>query len=159
MSLSYFERVVRRASQVTQESDVGGESEGHPFFARSIYDGFPKKVLKLFDDAHYAEATFEAFKYLDKSVAKLAGSKDSGQKLMMQALSETGSIKLNTLETESERDEQNGYKFLFSGAMSAVRNPRGHEYDFYDTPESCLDHLSLASLLIRRLEKAGYSLS
>ena len=132
--------------------------KGTPSSPDQFMTGSQKKVLKLFDDAHYAEATFEAFKYLDKSVAKLAGSKESGQKLMMQALSETGEIKLNTLETESERDEQNGYKFLFSGAMSAVRNPRGHEYDFYDTPDSCLDHLSLASLLIRRLEKAGYSL-
>lgn len=157
MSFSYFERVVRRASTVTQETEKKENSENHPFFDRSIYDGFPPKVKKLFDDAHYAESTFEAFKFLDKLVAKIAGSSESGQKLMMQALSETGTIKLNSLSNDSERDEQNGYKFIFAGAMSAVRNPRGHEFDFHDSIESCLDHLSLASLLIRKLEQCGYT--
>jgi uncharacterized protein (TIGR02391 family) len=157
VSLEYFEKLVRRASQVTQAQEPQSEGEAHPFFVRSIHDRLPPKVRKLFDDAHYAEATFEAFKFIDKRVASFAGSKDSGQKLMMQALAETGPIKLNALQSESERDEQNGYKFIFSGAMSAVRNPRGHEFDLYDTMEACLDHLSLASLLIRRLEQAGYT--
>tara|TARA_R110000751_G_scaffold135211_1_gene237951 strand:+ start:779 stop:1258 length:480 start_codon:yes stop_codon:yes gene_type:complete len=156
--IRYFERVVRRAGIVSQQKEDEEGVSNHPFFDRSIYDRFPPKVKKLFDDAHYSEATFEAFKFLDKRVAKLAGSRESGQKLMMQALSETGAIKLNNLSNDSELDEQNGYKFLFAGAMSAVRNPRGHEYDFNDSIESCLDHLSLASFLIRRLEQAGYEL-
>ncbi len=53
----------------------------------------------------------------------------------------------------SEKDEQEGYKFIFSGSMMAIRNPRGHEINLKDSPTDCLDHLSLASMLARRLEK------
>jgi uncharacterized protein (TIGR02391 family) len=154
MNLEQFETLVRHAGQFTQEPVSGGERL-HPFEQREIYEGFPAKVRRLFDDAHYAEATFEAFKFLDKTVAAMAGSKESGQKLMMQAFSEQGPIRLSGLTTESERDEQKGFQFIFAGAMSAVRNPRGHEHSQFDSPELCLDHLSLASLLLRRLEEAG----
>lgn len=157
MSFAAFESIVRRASSVTHE-ETRETTEVHPFYGRSIHDKLPRKVRDLFDNAHYAEATFEAYKFLDKTVAKLAGSRESGQKLMMNAFAEAGPIKLNALATESEKDEQNGYKFIFAGAIAAVRNPRGHEYDFDDDLEICLDHLSLASLLIRKLEQAGYTI-
>ncbi|WP_072674734.1 TIGR02391 family protein [Erythrobacter sanguineus] len=155
--LDQFESIVRRVSFFTNEP-AEDEGDRHPFVVRDIHSDLPAKVKRLFDDAHYAEATFEAYKFLDKSVAKIAGSRDSGQKLMMTVFSDSSPIKLNSLTTESEKDEQNGYKFLFAGAIAAVRNPRGHEFDFNDTLESCLDHLSLASLLIRKLENSGYTL-
>jgi uncharacterized protein (TIGR02391 family) len=71
---------------------------------------------------------------------------------MMQAFNEASPmIKLTDLNNTSEKDEQQGYKFIFSGSVLAIRNPRGHEYGLSETPGQCLDHLSLASLLIRRL--------
>ena len=42
----------------------------------------------LFDDGYYPEATFEAFKYLDKAVEKYSGLTESGYKLMMTAFGE-----------------------------------------------------------------------
>ena len=36
-------------------------------------------------------------------------------------------IKLNDLSTISDKDEQMGFRFVFAGSMSAIRNPRGHE--------------------------------
>ncbi len=65
-------------------------------------------------------------------------------------------LKINLLSSQSERDEQDGYKFLFAGAMLAIRNPRGHEYSVVDSPDECLDHLAFASMLLRRLAEAGY---
>ncbi|MFZ7093708.1 TIGR02391 family protein [Primorskyibacter sp. 2E233] len=109
-------------------------------------------ALKLFDDGHYAQSTFEAFKYLDNKVKKLSKIKDSGYKLMMAAFAENSpKIKLTALSTASEVDEQMGYKFIFAGAMSAIRNPRGHDI-LIDPIDRCLDHLSFASVLLRRLE-------
>ena len=76
---------------------------------------------------------------------------------MMQAFAGTPpSVVLNANTTTSEQDEQRGFQFIFAGAMLAIRNPRGHEYSIDDSPDQCLDHLSLASLLLRRLEQAGY---
>jgi uncharacterized protein (TIGR02391 family) len=112
-------------------------------------------VKNLFDDGHYALATFEAYKLIDKEVSALAKVSESGVKLMMKAFSEQSPlIRLTDLSTTSEKDEQEGYKFIFSGSVMAIRNPRGHEYGVKDSPTECLDHLSLASMLLRRLERA-----
>lgn len=155
MPLDRFERVVRRSGEFSDEATVRLD-ELHPFQMRSIHAKLPPKVRQLFDDGHYAEATFEAFKFLDKKVSTISGIKDSGYKLMMSAFAGSGPLKLNPLLTESEKDEQKGFQFMLAGAMSAVRNPRGHEFDMFDPTETCLDHLSLASLFIRKIEEAGY---
>lgn len=133
------------------------ESPLHPFDLRNVHPALPTKVRRLFDDGHYAEATFEAFKYLDKSVQKHAGLTESGFKLMMAAFDKNKApIKLTALSNTSEQDEQEGYRFVFAGAVLAIRNPRGHEYNVTDDPDKCLDHLSFVSLLLRRLEQAGF---
>ena len=153
-SFKFFEVVVRRAGSITEarSEPVGGS---HPFDDRNIHIKIHSTSKKLFDDGHYASATFEAYKLVDKDVSLLAKSSESGVKLMMRAFSEQSPlIKLTSLRTISERDEQEGYKFIFSGSIMAIRNPRGHEYGVQDSPTECLDHLSLASMLLRRLEQS-----
>jgi uncharacterized protein (TIGR02391 family) len=79
---------------------------------------------------------------------------------MMKVFAETSPIiELTPRTTSSEKDEQRGYQFLFAGSVLAIRNPRGHEYAVKDDPDTCLDHLSLVSLLLRRIEKAGYKIT
>lgn len=151
-----FEEICRRAHVVDEASASPGNA--HPFEARNIYPHLPKKAKKLFDDGYYSESAFEALKFLDKTVQKISGSKESGFKLMMQVLGGTPpTIRLNTLASSSEIDEQDGYKFMFAGIMSAIRNPKGHEHSIEDDPDTCLDYLTLISMLIRKLESAGYS--
>lgn len=153
-SLELFELVVRRAKSVTEarSEPVGGP---HPFDDRNIHTRIQSTSKKLFDDGHYALATFEAYKLLDKEVAALAKLSESGVKLMMKAFSEQSPlIRLTDMSSTSEKDEQEGYKFIFYGSVMAIRNPRGHEYGVKESPTECLDHLSLASLLLRRLENA-----
>lgn len=147
-----FELVVRRAGSFTEarSEPIGGT---HPFDERDIHTAIEVASKKLFDNGHYSQATFEAFKLLDKRVATMAGLNASGVKLMMQAFSEkTPLIQFNDLASTSQKDEQEGYKFIFSGSVMAIRNPRGHEYGLKETPTQCLDHLSLASMLLRKLE-------
>jgi uncharacterized protein (TIGR02391 family) len=155
--LNSFERVVRLAGELgTQQPEAeqtAVEAQSHPFDERNIHPIISSVALKLFDDGHFAQATFEAFKYLDNQVKKLSAINESGYKLMMVAFAEVNpKIKLTALSTASEVDEQMGYKFIFAGAMSAIRNPRGHD-NLIDPIDLCLDHLSFASVLLRRLEK------
>lgn len=155
-ALVMFERIVRSAGEFTEEraKPAGGF---HPFDERNIHPTISDVVKKLFDDGHFAQATFEAFKFVDKEIQRHSGNSEIGFKLMMKVFSEDAPlIKLNTLQSTSEKDEQKGYQFLFAGSMLAIRNPRGHEIRMKDTPDECLDHLSLASLLLRRLEISGY---
>jgi uncharacterized protein (TIGR02391 family) len=150
-ALAAFEKFARSAGGLgTERSDR--EEQSHPFDERNIHPDISSVSLKLFDNGHYSQATFEAFKLVDIIVKKLSKINESGFKLMMAAFSEAlPKIKLTDLATQSEIDEQSGYKFIFAGAMSAIRNPRGHDINI-DPIDRCLDHLSFASVLLRRLE-------
>lgn len=152
--IAAFERIARNASKISKPK--GAPYFGsHPFTQRNIHNRLPHKVKALFDDGHYSEATFEAFKFIDKTIQKLSKSRETGFKLMMTALNESRPlIRITNLSNASEIDEQEGFKFLFSGGSKAIRNPRGHECNIKDTAETCLDHLAFASLLIRRLEQS-----
>jgi uncharacterized protein (TIGR02391 family) len=94
---------------------------------------------------------------LDKKVQQHAGIAESGFKLMMAAFDKNKPlIQLTPLGTTSEKDEQEGFRFVFAGGVLAIRNPRGHEFSITDDPDVCLDHLAFVSLLIRRLEDSGF---
>jgi uncharacterized protein (TIGR02391 family) len=160
-SLEAFEAVVRAVARLPRREPAtqpAAETPLHPFDSRNVHPGLPTKVRELFDDGHYPEATFEAFKFLDKTVEKHSGLLgDTGKDLMMKAFKEDApKIKLTPLATKSEQNEQEGYKFIFAGGVIAIRNPRGHEHSVVDNPDLCLDHLSFVSMLLRRLEQAGY---
>ena len=88
-----------------QSTEAEAQKTGHPFDERNIHPDIAKVSLKLFDDGHYAQATFEAFKLIDKTVSKISGINDSGVSLMMAAFAETEpKIKL----TESGHHERKG---------------------------------------------------
>ncbi|MEA3443042.1 MAG: TIGR02391 family protein [Chloroflexota bacterium] len=55
--------------------------------------------------------------------------------------------------TQSDKDEQEGFKFLFMGAMVGIRNPKAHDNVVQADPYRTLEYLSFASLLMRKIEK------
>lgn len=151
-SLSLFEGLARRTRSVHEGRDPREPRELHPFDGRNIFPDLPKVVRALFDDGHYPQATFEACKYLEKEVRRVSGKKVSGAKLMMQVFGGAPpGVVLTTLTGQSADDEQEGYKFLFAGAILGIRNPRGHEVTLSDDTETCLEHLVIVSHLLRRL--------
>lgn len=155
-AFAHFEHVVRRAHQFGEARSLpsGGL---HPFEERNIHPCLPSDVRELFDNGHYSQATFEAYKFVDNEVQRVAGLSESGFKLMMKAFDEASPpIRLTTLANQSEIDEQHGYRFIFAGSVMGIRNPRGHQHSVVDSPDQCLDHLGLASMLLRRMEEAGY---
>jgi uncharacterized protein (TIGR02391 family) len=164
--LDRFERITRSTGAEQAEASAPilpalaerpEHNEPHPFETRNIHPDLPNKVRKLFDDGHWEQAVFEAFKFIEREVKRISGVRGkTGYNLMMDAFNENQpKAQLNGLVTESEIDEQKGFKFIFTGAATGIRNPRGHEVDIGDTPDEALDYLALASLLLRRLDSAG----
>jgi uncharacterized protein (TIGR02391 family) len=150
--LKKFEMITRKASSFTSKN-FDKEINLHPFDERNIHPSIVELTKKLFDDGHYSQATFEAFKYIDKEIQGITSTNKSGYKLMMDTFNEISpKIKLTNLSNQSEIDEQQGYKFIFTGSVLAIRNPRGHEYKIKESLNECLDHLSFASLLKRRID-------
>jgi len=162
-SLDRFERVARSvgaaqaAAPPAQPEVVVDREEPHPFETRNIHPDLPRNVRKLFDDGHWEQSVFEAFKFIEKEVKRISGVRGKvGFDLMMNVFNEDNpTVRLNALTTDSDLDEQRGYRFMFAGASAGIRNPRGHEVDIGDTPDEALDYLALASLLLRRLDAAG----
>jgi len=154
----FFQKIAINSTKLSTD-DIRDTAPEHPFQSRNIHPVLHPVSKTLFDNGHYSQATFEAFKFVDKTVAKLSGETTSGQSLMMKVFSENKPLlTLTPCQTQSEKDEQEGFRFLFAGSTMAIRNPRAHEYSVNDSPDECLDHLALASILLRRLEAAGYNL-
>lgn len=156
--LDRFERIGRSLGIARTKPAAPAETpELHPFETRNIHPDLPARVRKLFDDGHPEQSVFEAFKFIEREVKRVSGVTGKfGYQLMMDVFNENNpKVRLNGLATESEIDEQMGFKFIFAGAATGIRNPRGHEVDIGDTPGEALDYLALASLLLRRLDAAG----
>jgi uncharacterized protein (TIGR02391 family) len=117
---------------------------------------FHPEVVKasrdLFNSGHYADAIFAAFKAVNNFTKKKAGLSFDGKDLMAKAFNENNPvIKLNNLSSQSERDEQEGFRFLFMGAMVGIRNPKAHDFIEMKDPCKTLEYLGFASLLLNKI--------
>jgi len=110
---------------------------------------------KLFDNGHYALAVEEAFKCLNNFVKAKAGIGADGADLMRNVFTpKNPTLALNSLKTDSQRDQQLGYMDIFAGTMTGIRNPRAHEHKYLDEPQIALEMLSLANHLLRMARNA-----
>ncbi len=119
---------------------------------------FHPKVVEasrtLFRDGHYSDAIFRAFTSVCAFVKGKSGSSLDGKSLMSTVFSETNPIiKLNDLSSPLDRDEQEGFKFLFMGGQIGIRNPKAHDNIVQSDPNRTLEYLSLASLLMKRAQE------
>ena len=111
---------------------------------------------QLFRDGHYSQAIFEAFKALEHRVREMTGIDSHGRHLMTEAFRQDAPVlRLNDLSTRSDRDEQEGFKLIFMGAAQGIRNPKAHDVHVQQDARRTLDYLSLASLLMDRLDDAA----
>lgn len=110
---------------------------------------------KLFLDGHYAQAVEQACKLVNNTVKKRIKSTKDGPDLMQHAFgTATPPLRINPGKTQSHRDEQDGYRFIFAGMMSGVRNPRAHEHLLRDGADAALEMLIMANHLLRVLKGA-----
>jgi uncharacterized protein (TIGR02391 family) len=121
--LPRFEQIARRVHSFTDAQLTVVATEQHPFDLRSIHPDLPEKVLHLFDDGHFAEAAFAAFKFIESEVKRISKIKvKTGFGLMMDAFNEgKPALALNPLMTDSDEDEQRGYRHIFAGAIALRR--------------------------------------
>lgn len=112
-----------------------------------------KASEKLFKSCSYRNAVLDAFIIIENMVKEKAkypkekGSELSGRTLMRHVFNiKRPLLKWSNLETDSEKNELEGYSNIFAGAMQGIRNPKAHGV-FEQTPMRALQLLILANLL------------
>jgi uncharacterized protein (TIGR02391 family) len=125
----------------------------------SIHPRVWKAAVSLYESGYRGPAILEAYKAINARVREMTGSHGSdkdGKALMGYAFNASNPIlRLNDGKTRSERDEQEGFSLIFMGAMLGVRNPKAHDLMAPIDEDRALEYLTLASLLMRRLDDAA----
>ena len=115
---------------------------------------------KLFKDGSYAEAACNAFievNYRLKGIycEKYPDSKDvpDGQALMNKIFADNNPMfKVGDLETQTGKDIQAGTRFIFAGAMAALRNPKSHQ-NIAIGKNDAMRRLIFASMLMFQIDE------
>jgi uncharacterized protein (TIGR02391 family) len=128
------------------ESQISFESL-HPKIQEHCEDRFYNK--------QYSDAILAAYKVVLNEIKDVANIHDlDGKQLVEKAFSLNNPIiKLNDLVTQSDKDEQQGFMMLFSGAAVGIRNPKAHDLVIQTDKLKTLRYLTFASLLLERLDE------
>lgn len=167
--LVQFCRAIIRSDQanaleeILREAGVGAGAVDRvrraSFEARHFHPEVVRHSQRLFLQGNYFHSVFESAKAYNKLVREKAQSDKDGETLMLEVWGyERGVLKVTRCETETDRNVQDGIKFLSAGLMRAIRNPIAHEpaLDWPITEEDCLDILSFLSFLFRKFDDATF---
>jgi len=112
-----------------------------------------RAALRYVDDGHMGAAILESFKAVNNRVKEMTGLDADGAELMGKAFGgTTPRLVLTDLSTRSGQDEQAGFLDIFRGAVRGIRNPNAHEPFGALDDNAAIEQLTLASLLMHRLD-------
>jgi uncharacterized protein (TIGR02391 family) len=152
---------LRTTVEVMTERLHDADAGSGPKRALRAYEGLDlhpeieRAAGQLYRDGHYAHAIEDAMKALNTFVKMRSGRDDlDGTPLMQQVFSPNNPVlRFNDLHDQSDRDEQQGFMMLFTGAVAALRNKRAHKI-VHDDPERALEFIAFISLLAKLLDEA-----
>ena len=135
--------------------------EKNYFELLNIHQEIRKVSERLFNNRHYSQAISEAYKKIvnmvkDKTNRPKENEKElDGKDLMFKVFNKQNPIlKLNNLITESDVNEQEGFMYLYAGAVQGIRNPKAHDNIEQNDIIRTLEYLVFASLLAKRINES-----
>ena len=85
---------------------------------------------------------------------KYKAEEKDGRDLMFKAFSNEDNLLIfEGLNSESGRNVQEGYKYIFAGSIQAIRNPKAHA-NMNISKEDAIKRLILAGLLMDKIDEA-----
>ncbi len=122
----------------------------------SLHPHIRQAAERFIDSDHLDVAIFEAFKAVNLRVKAMSNLNLDGQDLMAKAFGDERDpnppIELANLQTETGRNVQSGFRFMFMGAVRGIRNPDAHELFKPVSEAEAFEELAFASMLMRRLD-------
>ncbi len=139
------------------EWDIIESNDNSYDFWGIIHTNIATIAKRKFEDGHYADAVESAFKEINKRVKEIVktkiGKELDGADLMFKAFSiNSPIILLDDLSSETGKSIQNGYMYIFAGAMTGIRNPKAHD-NLIISRERAIHFIFLASLLMYKLDE------
>jgi uncharacterized protein (TIGR02391 family) len=103
---------------------------------------------------NYRTSILDAMRYLSQVIREKSGLDGDGTSLVGQAFGgDEPKLRLNRLQTQSEKDEQRGFQLTISGLYSAIRNPRTHE-GMQDTKNTADPIIYFINYVLNVIDKA-----
>lgn len=127
------------------------------FLSRNFHPQVHQHSKQLFLQGNFFHSVFESAKAYNVAVKEKSNSEKDGQSLMLDVWGwANGVLKITACQTDTDKNVQDGIKFLAAGLMQAIRNPTAHEpaLNWPINKQDCLDILSFISFLFRQLDKA-----
>ena len=111
--------------------------------------------LALMKDGRMSEAAFEALRLVKERVRSLTASDDSGD-TPMESMFGARPPQLDSTATTgpAAEEEFEGFRLLFIGAMLGLPDPHSTVRAVPATVDETLEYLAVASMLMRRLDRA-----
>jgi len=117
----------------------------------------------LFGDGYYDDSVFKAYVEIESMIKEKTNYPEKdGKKLIGAALmfhvfdGKAPILKLNSLKSDSEINEQKGFCKIFAGAFEGIKNPHSHD-NIEMEPIEAIRLLSLANLLAEKVDQAEYT--
>ena len=111
-------------------------------------------VQPTYDVGNFSGSILAAVQLLGDVIRNKSGLDADGQSLVGQAFGGSSPIiRLNSLRTESERDEQKGVELLLRGNYTGLRNPRSHDAK-QDSAETAHAIIYFIDWLLGKIDKS-----
>ena len=111
-------------------------------------------IERSYQSGQFTAAILDAIHYLGELIREKSGIEGDGAQLIGQAFGgDNPPIKVNKLQTESERNVQKGLEQLLRGLYQAVRNPRSHE-KYNDSSDDAEGILLFVNYLIKIISQS-----
>lgn len=128
---------------------------------QEIKDALWQNVKNNYESADYSGAIIDGIHYISDLIRDRAELKGDGAQLVGQAFGGKKPIlKVNKLQSQSEKDAQAGVEQLLRGVYQGIRNPRSHEKhcDNKETADSVILFLNYLASIIDT-SKAPFSIN
>lgn len=113
-----------------------------------------EEISNSYESGNYKNAILDAMRYLSKIIRDKSGLDGDGVSLVGQAFGgDEPVLKINKLQTASERDEQKGFQQILMGLYQGIRNPRTHS-DKKDNLDSANAIIYFVDFILGALDKA-----
>jgi uncharacterized protein (TIGR02391 family) len=151
LRMALGEAELRRGEQKSGGNAVTTATAPTRFELEGLHPRVQEVSGALYRDGHYRQAILDAYIALAEEVRKVSGLGGiDNTPLMQKAFSPNKPL----LQVGDNADEQQGFTWLYSGAVMAIRNPKAHRLVEQKDPQRALEWLAFASVLFRVLDDA-----